>query len=239
MDVTGKRVLIFGDSLTHRGSRASADGRDVTEGVDRDSSPGDLLASQLLVAGASSARINGRVSRSAWNFFHGGIEDGEGILAAEASKSPDVVFVFLGTNDMGLNTTRDAEAFETIRSTFANAGAEVWSIGPPYFASDKHTADAKTVYKTLRKVFGADRVIDLRPLSSDVKRTSDGVHFPGASARIVAARLASAIAELGDDSIAVVKHVKHAWKPIGISIAGGFLFVGLAWIIRRRRKLAR
>lgn len=235
MDVTGKRILILGDSLTHRGARSAPDGRNVTESSTRDGTPGDLLASKLLEAGASWARINGRVSRSAWNFFR--VEDGDKILAAEAAREPDVVFVFLGTNDLGLDAGKDAAAFTTIRDAFPNA--EVWSIGPPTFSSEKRTTQAETVYKTLRAVFGADRVIDLRPLTDDVDRTTDGVHFPASSARIVAARLANAITDAGSESkIALL--VRRPWfAPVGVSLGASVLFVGLAWIIRRRRRLLR
>lgn len=233
MDLSGKRVLIFGDSLTHRGARSSPDGRDVTEGIDRDSSPGDLLASYLLQQGARSARINGRVSRSAYNFFR--IEDAGGILAEEVARDPDVVFVFLGTNDLGLNQNADASAFQNIRNAFHGV-AEVYAIGPPMFASETANQRARVVYATLSRVFGAGHVFDLRPLTRDLTeqgRTSDGIHFTGVGARTVAARLASVIADYGQIAL------RPLWKPVGVSLGLAAGAIGLAWIIRRRRMLGR
>lgn len=230
MDVTGKRILILGDSLTHRGSRTAADAREVTESADRDSSPGDLLASRLLEAGASSVFINGRVSRSAWNLFT--VEDGDKILAQEAAREPDIVFVFLGTNGLSLDLDQHERAFGKIRDAFS--GVEVWSIGPPAFADAPKKKRAKALYARLENVFGADRVIDLRPLTADVARTSDGVHFPAKSARVVAARLAKVITR---ESTALLR---RTWlKPVGISFGASLCLVGLAWIIRRRRQRIR
>lgn len=228
MDLRGKRVLVFGDSLTHRGSRTAPDAREVTEGVDRTSgAPGDLLASHLLQLGAAAARINGRVSRSAYNFFR--IEDATDILAEEVAWKPDLVFVFLGTNDLGLNAAKDAAAFEALRQPFADAGAEVWAIGPPAFAKDTARAQAKVVYKTLAKVFGRDRVLDLRPLSQDAARTDDGVHFTAQGAAQVAAALADRIEAEG--RLAAIS----PWRRVGVAGAVASGFVVLAWLIRRRR----
>lgn len=230
MNVSGRRILVFGDSLTHRGSRDAPDGRTVTESSDRDGTPGDLLASHLLELGADKARINGRVSRSAWNLFR--VEDGAQVLRNEAAHEPDLVFVFLGTNDLGLDVGKDQQAFETIRDAFA--GAEIWAIGPPAFASSDRTKQAKSVYKTLETVFGSSHVIDLRPLTGDVDRTSDGVHFTSGASKVVARRLADAINETGS----TVALVRRRWvRPIGISLAVSGLFIGLAWIIRRRMQV--
>jgi lysophospholipase L1-like esterase len=241
MDVRGQRVLVFGDSLTHRGSRVSPDGVDVTEPNSRTSaSPGDLLASYLLEAGATSARINGRVSRSAVNFWKGNNgEAGAAVLAAEVVRRPSLVVILLGTNDLGMNAVADAEAFRLIRESFVANGARVVAVGPPSFISSELNQKAVTVYDTLTRVFGAANVVDWRRMTVDIVkpsqgRASDGVHFTALGARAAAARLAQAIHTQGAPVIATAG---VTWLPpvIGLVLTG--LLVGGAWLIRRRRTL--
>jgi len=241
MDVRGQRVLVFGDSLTHRGSRTSPDGVDVTEPSSRtSSSPGDLLASYLLEHGAGSARINGRVSRSAVNFWKGNNgEAGAAVLAAEVARRPSLVVVLLGTNDLGMNAAADAEAFRLIRESFIANGARVIAIGPPSFLSDELNRKAVTVYESLVKVFGAANVIDWRPVTVDIVkpsqgRASDGVHFTALGARAAAARLAQAIHTQGGPVIATAG---INWVPPMVSIFLTGLLIGGAWLIHRRRTL--
>lgn len=244
MDVGGKRVLVFGDSLTHRGSRTAPDGVDVTESSARSGSPGDLLASYLLEAGARAARINGRVSRSAVNFWKGtNGENGSQVMVEESvRRRPDLVFVFLGTNDLGLNAQADAQAFRLIDETFRANGATVIAIGPPSFASETLTSEAAVVYQTLRQVFGL-RLIDARPISTDLVlpsqgRASDGVHFASQGSRVLAARLAAAVVTLGRRSI----RTAVAERPlviIGAATAAALAIAGAAVLLRRRRELVR
>jgi lysophospholipase L1-like esterase len=232
MDLTNKRVLVFGDSLTHRGSNDAPNGRDVTEGITRSSSsPGDLLASYLVVKnGAAAARINGKVSRSAYNFWR--IEDAEAILKEEAAWNPNVVFVFLGTNDLGLNTSKDKEAFVKLHDALGINGADLWAIGPPAFADQTDTDRSPAVYRTLKSVFGSDHVIDLRDLTQDLKtvgRTSDGVHFTVSGAKTAASRLSKQIAKTTESTPAVAKIEGH---PVAIGLGIG-LVLGLL-VLRRR-----
>lgn len=191
------RVLVFGDSLTHRGADNGPLGYDVTEGVERNGSPGDLLASHLRELGASAVRINGRVGRSAVNFFRR--EHAEQIVADELARRPDLVIVFLGTNDLGLAARVDGAAFRRLRGVLGQGGAEFVAIGPPAFAAARANEAADVVYATLRDVFGAAHVVDFRALTADLTtdgRTRDGVHFTGAGARRAAPRLAAAVAEV-------------------------------------------
>lgn len=199
MDPRGRRILVFGDSLTHRGARTAPDGVPALPLANRTGTPGDLLASYLLAAGAAAVRINGRVSRSAVNLWKGNNgENGAAVVAAEASARPDLVIIMLGTNDLGMGATADAAAFQRLRDAFASYGAEVAAIGPPAFARADLNAKAVTVYQTLARVFGTNNVIDARPLSADVVTTAqgragDGIHFAGSGASKVAARLAQAV----------------------------------------------
>lgn len=199
MDPRGRRILVFGDSLTHRGATTAPDGVPALPLANRTGTPGDLLASYLLTAGAAAVRVNGRVSRSAINLWKGNNgENGAAVVAAEAGARPDLVIIMLGTNDLGMGATADAAAFRRLRDAFAGYGAEVWAIGPPAFARADLSAKAVTVYQTLAQVFGANRVIDARPLSADVLTTAqgragDGIHFAGSGASKVAARLAQAV----------------------------------------------
>jgi lysophospholipase L1-like esterase len=155
MDPRGRRILVFGDSLTHRGARTAPDGVPALPLANRTGTPGDLLASYLLAAGAAAVRINGRVSRSAVNLWKGNNgENGTAVVAAEASARPDLVIIMLGTNDLGMGATADAAAFQRLRDAFAGYGAEVVAIGPPAFARADLNAKAVTVYQTLARVSG-------------------------------------------------------------------------------------
>lgn len=237
MDLRDRSVLILGDSLTHRGSNTAPNAVDVTEGIDRSSSsPGDLLASQLLMRGAKRVRINARVGRSAWDVVKQ--NGGEGaMLADEVAKHPDIVFVFLGTNDLHLNRQSVLQAFAMIRNAFLRGGAQtVIAIGPPWFGAAKERAAAEGIYEDLRDVYGPDNVINFAERSHDLGRTSDGVHFTPSGAQAAAARLATAVDGLSWGS----GHLATPVLPVAIALGGGGLLVGLAlwWRRRKRRQLS-
>jgi lysophospholipase L1-like esterase len=242
--IAGRRILIFGDSLTHRGSNDAPNGINVVEKFDRNSSsPGDLLASKLLELGAASARINGKVSRSAYNFFR--IENSP-ILADEVKRKPNLVFIFLGTNDVGLAQKQDQAAFQELHDVFVKGGAEVWAIGPPTLAK-KPAGEIEEVYDTLRKVFGAN-VIDLRSLTQDMTstgRTSDSTHFTSSGAKLLAGRIAATLrspAAQSDEPPPTRKELvaqlrtlvtrRAGFLGLGLGIGGAALL--LVWAIRRR-----
>lgn len=227
INVRGRRVLVLGDSLS-----ASS------------SAPGGVLGKYIRNAGAADVRVNGKVSRSAVNFFAGtNGENGALVLANEVALRPDVVIVWLGTNDLGLSASVDAAAFARIRDAFRAIGAEVWSIGPPAFATSTRTVQAVTVYGTLSSVFGADRVLDSRPLTADVQRTADGVHFPAASAATVGARLAAALlpgpttsTTSPSSAMTAVTTTFTSWLPVSIAAAAiAAAVIGLAVLVKRRR----
>lgn len=208
---SGKRVLIFGDSLSHPGSDAGPEVHDYTGPVNS-SAPGAVFAGKLLAKGAAATRTNARVSRSAVNFWSR--EDYQKLLTADAAWKPEVVIVMLGTNDLHINPITDATAMRGIRDAYRQLGADVWAVGPPAFASAEHTRDAETVVATMRDVFGADHFIDARPLSADLTaagRAGDGVHFTAQGAEVFGDRLASAFAA----------------KSLGLTVGGG-LALGLA-----------
>lgn len=237
MDVKGQRILIFGDSLTARnGAPAQVD---VTEPLPRtSSSPGDLLASWLLAAGAAAVRLDARVGRSAWNFWQR--EDTKALLAGDLAWRPTLVIVWLGTNDIGLNLTKDRQALERIRDAFTAVGAKVIGIGPPAFAIAHLAEGTPAVLEMHRRVFGP-AVIDARPLSQDLltggARTGDGVHFTAAGASALAPRLAQAVLALTD----VPLRPSKIWKPLGwgfgITLGLGAVVGGLVWVSRRRTQL--
>lgn len=248
MDPRGRRILVFGDSLTHRGARTAPDGVPALPLANRTGTPGDLLASYLLTAGAAAVRINGRVSRSAVNLWkNNNGENGAAVVAAEAGARPDLVIIMLGTNDLGMGAAADAAAFQRLRDAFAGYGAEVWAIGPPAFARADLNAKAVTVYQTLAQVFGS-RVIDARPLSADVLTTAqgragDGIHFAAGGASKVAARLAQAVlAQPGrpyeggdpDDAPGTLTPPSPWWALLGAAAA--VAAVGGAVLVKRRRR---
>ena len=170
-NVQGKTILIFGDSLSSGNS-----------------TPGGQLATQLRAKGAA-VTVDALSGRSAYNYFWR--ESGDTKLPALAALRPRLVFVFLGTNDIGLNMTTDAKYMERIRKAFADVGAEVWAIGPP------QKQDAEPVVAMEREVFGTGRFIDARPLSEGVERSPDGVHFTVAGSAELGKRLAAAIESAG------------------------------------------
>ncbi len=256
MAILGKRILIFGDSLTHHGHDSDPPGAEVTQGSDRSAGPGDLLGSHLLELGAAAVRLDAKVGRSAYNFFR--VEDATDLLKADNAWNPDIVIVFLGTNDIGLSMTKDAESMEKIRSSFANSGAEVWAIGPPSFAKASRMDGTKEVVDMLDQVFGSNRVIDARPITTDLissaYRTSDGVHFKSNGSKLFASRLARSLEEAMHIAVAPVPTENSApnanalvsyaspWQHFGIGIGFGVLAItlgfGIHWIIKRRQQIA-
>jgi len=226
VNVANKRVLIFGDSLSYR----SPDRDVLVSEVDptRKGSPGDLLASWLLREGAAAVRIHAKVGRSAHNFWSSWEPDHDEVIAKLQAWKPDIAIIFLGTNDIGLNMAVDASDMARIRDAFSTA--EVWGIGPPSFASQDLTTGAEAVVKMEKQVFGK-RFIDARPLSSIQGRTSDGVHFTAAGARVFAANLA--------DRLNLRRNIVALRGPLlgvaSIAVAGALLALG--FIIMRRDEL--
>lgn len=243
MNVQGQRVLIFGDSLSSRRSRCddahSADQYDVVEGTNRTASaPGDLLASYLLAQGAAAVRVNARVCRSGWNFWQG--EDTNRLLRADAAWKPTLLILMLGTNDIGLNLTKDGEALARIVAAYQRLGVQqAVAIGPPTFSIPRLQAGVDDVFKMLQRVPGIEAVVDARPYTSDLLgptyRTHDNIHFTAAGAAALAPRLAAALGQLAPAP-------PSAWKPLlwsfGSIFGLGLVAVG-AVIINRRRPDAR
>lgn len=191
--IMGGRLLVFGDSMTHRGSDSGPEQVEVTEPSDRNSMPGDLLASRLLEDGtASAARLDARIGRSAYNFWRR--ENATALLKADLAWQPTLAIVFLGTNDIGLNMSVDEQSMLRLRQWLESSGAEVWAIGPPSFADPERMAGAGPVVAMMRRVFG-NRFIDARPLTKDLTRqgrAGDLIHFNADGSKIFAARLANA-----------------------------------------------
>jgi lysophospholipase L1-like esterase len=181
--VAGKRVVIFGDSLSSGAA-----------------SPGGVLGHHLTANGAT-VKINARVGRSAYNFY--GREDTVGQFRELDTFAPHIAIVELGTNDIGLSLGIDQAKMTQLRDSLARVGAtEVWAIGPPSFADAALERGAGSVVDMMRRVF--DKFIDARPLTADMRtsgRSGDGVHFTKDGGAILGARLAGAF--LGAKSIPV------------------------------------
>ena len=236
MNIRGERVLIFGDSLSSRGSTEQVN---VTETPNRvSSSPGDLLASWLLAAGAQAARLDARVGRSAINFWDR--EAAAQLLAQDAAWKPTLVIVALGTNDIGRDVVKTTLAMAKLRDAFRQMGADVIAIGPPSFTRADLQNNSGTVVAMLQEVFGKRNVIDARPLSTDLIgsqfRTSDQVHFTREGAAVLAQRYAGAVMRLNN-----VREKLAKLKPLGIGLGAtlgiGLVGFGLLWISKRRTKL--
>lgn len=211
MRIKGRRILIIGDSLSYPGQIVT----NLTEPTTKNAAaPGAVLASLLLELGASAVRINAKVGRSAYNFFKS--EQGDTLLAQDAAGNPDVVLVFLGTNDKSLNTTEDKKAFERIASAFPKA--DVWGIGPP------QASGYDPVFATMQAVFGR-KLIDSRPYLEGATKASDGVHFQQAGAQLLAERLAVVLAA-----------TPSPWLSYTLLGALGATGIGLAYVTLTRLK---
>lgn len=195
MNARGERVLIFGDSLTHAGSDNGPEIATVTADMTTGSSPGTILGALLAQQGAVAVQTDSRVGRSAVNFF--GREDAASLFAADQAFAPTQVIVFLGTNDIGMDPISTANAMNQIKSTYESMGAKVWAIGPVNYVApgDGLNEAADTVFNTMKSVFGT-RMLDARPLTINVSRASDGVHFGPESAQQTALNLADGILSL-------------------------------------------
>lgn len=217
MKLDGKRILIFGDSLTHYGEARGPEIYDYVGEV-TSSAPGAVLAGKLLVSGAKATRTDARPGRSAINFWSR--EDYARLLVDDRAWRPDIVIIMLGTNDLGRDLQADAQGFAGIRDVFRQAGAQVIAIGPPAFEQATLQIASEDVYATLDEVFGRKNVIDARPLTVDITgRTKDGVHFTPAGAEIAAARLAVAVEQHGSSVFGITDG--------SIAVILGVLFVGV------------
>lgn len=220
MNVAGERIVIFGDSTSHHGADNAPEIWDVDAGSNRVSGqPGDLLASMLLERGAEAVRVNARVGRSAFNFF--GREAFQPLLDSDAAFAPTKVFVVLGTNDIGLDPSKERDAFELIKGFYEKQGAEVWAIGPWTYTRADLNAGAVPIVELMQSVFGA-RFIDGRPLSVQTGRAGDGVHFGAGSAAQTAQNMMQAI----DAASAGLFGIKWGWIAAGVAaaLAGAYLW---------------
>lgn len=202
MKIADQRILIFGDSLSVHGNDNAPEIWDVDQGSNRiTSQPGDLLASLLKERGAQAVRVDANVGRSAYNFWAHSAKhqrtSPQDLLASDRAFAPTQVIVMLGTNDLELSEAANRDALTRLRDAFAAMGnPDVWVVGPPVFSDPSMTAKAARIYTTLAQVFGADRVIDARLLSTVNNRARDGVHFQSASAQSFARAILNALTGL-------------------------------------------
>lgn len=180
--------------------------------------PGQVLADRLAAQGATVA-VNARVGRSANNFY--GREDWRAQLAQIAAGHPDVAIVVLGTNDIGLAMSVDAQRMTQLRDALAAAGADVYAFGPPAFPPGTRLVPGQPqVVQMMRGVF-ADRFIDLTPITADLvtskHRTGDQVHFTAAGGDIAGQRMA-------DQFLQAAAAPGGGWPvAVALMIAGWFL----------------
>lgn len=232
MNVSGERVLLFGDSLSHHGSDGDPEIWDVDAGSDRlASAPGDLLASMIAEAGATAVRIDANVGRSAHNFWntpHARFQqnDPASLIASDQQFAPTKVIVMLGTNDADSGAI-DPAAMAQIRDSFPTA-TEILAIGPPVFADATLSTKVDQVYSMLNDVFGGN-VIDARPLSSTDNRAGDGVHFQPQGALDFASQLAPQVMAISPGTQKTIW-----WVAIGAVLLGA---AGVGYWMWSRRKL--
>lgn len=211
----GRKVLIVGDSLSYPG-RSPLEYTTPAE-VPATAAPGVVLARHLLDLGARAVRINAKVGRSAYNLFRS--ENGDRLLAEDVAWGPDIVLVFLGTNDKGLGPLQDAAAFERIVKSFPRE--DIWALGPPQIAG------YDDVVATMTEVFGR-KFVDTRGMLTEVPKASDGVHFTRDGAKLLADRIAVALAS-----------TPSTWLPYAALGVLGATGVGFAWVIVSRMRAKR
>ena len=160
-------------------------------------SPGGLLA-KLLRRRGHTVTVNAKGGRSAASFLR--TEDGAEVMVELADDHPDVVLVFLGTNDIGRGVKATRAAMEVIRKSFSSS---VVAIGPPYWPEgtdgERLNAGALDVFALEREVFTS--AIDSIPLTRDIgvdgraktATGSVGIHFNAKGAATWAKRLYLAI----------------------------------------------
>lgn len=237
MDVSNKRILLFGDSLTHPGSDSDPEQSLVIGPSTRSSSaPGDLLGSLFLEAGASAVMLDANVGRSASNFWAGTsshqFHSAADLIASDQAFAPDIVVVMLGTNDIGTNLINDQQAMQAIHDSFPQS--DVWAIGPMVYVSpgDGLNAGAQAVFDMMVAVFGPERTIDARPLAATSGRAGDGVHFGPSAAYQTALALAGAFATAS--GVSTTKTVLWGLAGLGALLIGGVL---LSKYLGRRTQL--
>lgn len=237
MDVSNKRVLIFGDSLTHPGADSDPEQSMVSGPSTRSSSaPGDLLGSLFLEAGASAVMLDANVGRSASNFWAGTsshqFRSAADLIAADQAFAPDIVVVMLGTNDIGTNLINDQQAMQAIHDSFPQS--DVWAIGPMTYVGPGATlnAGAQAVFDMMTGVFGSERTIDARPLAATTGRAGDGVHFGPTAAYQTALALAAAFATAS--GVSTTSTILWGVLGFGALLIGGVL---LTKYISRRSTL--
>lgn len=175
MDFRGKRILIFGDSIS-----------------DGPNTPGGLLAKKLAAGGAAAVKVDAKTGRSAYNFFTTR-EDWSSLLAADRAWQPDIVIVALGSNDIGIGPKATGPAMQRLKESFP-ASVQFVAVGPLTYGVQRDDLNraAQPIVDTMRAVFPT--YIDARPLTTPVSgRTSDGVHFTAAGAAPYAQKLYDAI----------------------------------------------
>ena len=240
-DPTAERILIIGDSMTHRDPDNGPVQLDISSD-DSPTNPGDILATYLLANGAAAVRTDSKVGRSAYSFFHS--EDGNSLMASDlADFQPTQVIVFLGTNDLGLGMVPDGQAMQAIHDTFAPT-AQLWAIGPPTLvgspahpANDVSNAQSQAVVDMMTGIFGADRFIDARPLTADIVtygRARDGVHFSGQGSIDFAQRLLSALQ--ASSSLSFSNLFSYFTAPVIAGVSIVVMMAVLAWKHSKRNR---
>jgi len=191
-DVRGKRIVVFGDSLSSGAG-----------------SPGAEMAAALQ-AGGAAVQVNARIGRSAHNFWTR--EDTATQLAAIQAFRPNLVIVELGTNDIGLAMSVDRAQMQKLRTALAANGAEVWAFGPPAFRPELGLdSGAAEVVTMMLSVFG-NRFIDLRRSTRDMLtaergRAADGVHFTSAGGEQLGKRMADQLVDATSSNALI-------WAPL-------------------------
>lgn len=188
--LANKRVLIIGDSMSD-----GTEGRPGTYGdllTTSPRTPGQFLAKKIIENGGT-VRIQAKKGRSGYSFLKS--QDGMNIIKSElADHTPDMVVLFLGTNDANIGAQPTYDAFKIIRDFFWSNGKPVYYIDPPAFPDKDFAAKAEKIRDVGHKLFVSGYYIDSKSITGDMLTTKqgregDGIHFKMAGSKVYGERL--------------------------------------------------
>ena len=169
--------------------------------------PGTALAARWKARGATIVRM----AEVGWG-PQDWVEMRPGALEAAAQEPFDAVFLWFGTNDAA--TPETAAALERLHELWPNA----LFVGPPSYRDQALAQRASALIRMEKKLFGA-RFIDAQPMTRDLPRGADGIHFGQEAGAIWAERLDAALRTA-------------PYKPLVLSffgiVAGGLLAFAVA-----------
>lgn len=155
---------------------------------------------------------------------------------------PDFVIFWLGTNDLSPISGRKPH-MEIWRDRLERDRVRYLALGPPSLVGqEKLSKQIPALITDLQAVFGANNVLDIRPLTEDLDdgRRDDGIHFKNSGASRLGQRLAD---EIGP-RLGLPKRRRGERKGgleispgvlLGIAVAAPFAVDAIRWFMKKKR----